>query len=100
MDRNAHTAASIARVRVDVGACEEVSRSVVLLHQRQRCSRNCGDCRLCHFWTCRQCGGAEGTLTRGGCPGFQLTLDELDLVFEDCLSACDVHELRMVYPDR
>ena len=42
-----------------------------------------------------RCGGVEGTLTKAGCPGFQLTQEELDLVFEGWLSARDVLELRL-----
>jgi hypothetical protein len=82
-------------MRDDVGGCQEARSNVTYLHVRARCPReDCSGCRFCNLWLCQQCGGVEGTLTTGGCPGFRLTQDELDQVWDQGLSARDVQALR------
>jgi hypothetical protein len=95
MNRETHTVLQTPMVRQEVGECQEWRSDVAYMHIRLRCPdpSSCEDCRLCSHWLCGVCGGVEGTLTKGGCPGFRLSLDELDWVFEMGISAREAREL-------
>jgi len=100
MNRDTHAAPQPRRMREVARGCREISVKVAYVHFRARCPKDCGDCRLCNLWICGRCGGVEGTLTKAGCPGFELTQEERDLVFEGWLSARDVQALRVAAEQR
>jgi len=93
MKRDTHMVPQAPKVQDNVGRCRGARSNVVYLHIRARCPEDCKNCRLCDLWLCDQCGGVEGTLTSGGCPGFRLSLDQLETVFEHGLSALEAQEM-------